>query len=360
MEKILKIKVSADKGLEFEELKIFQQGDFNTNFLQLDFSDEINLEDLSAQINYYKADKVVVYDVITPLEKSNKIKIPSNALSSIGEVYIGITLKKGQDEIITLDGLVRYIVCQTIAGIVVEQIIPSENLKSSIYELIEVIEKLLKNSKVELQNKADEEIERIKENSNSQIELIETSGNTQIAAVKSQSTKEKEAITSHAAAEKNKVTVEGEKQKNIVETSMQGFDENVAEKTNTFNSNVSEKIKEVNEAGEEQLGKIEATGIENKQDKVDNNLQTISKNIVGAINENSEKVSVNTGSPILTDISVSGTKNRDSIYTYNGKIYECLNTNEDTTPTVANYELISNEKLSNIRLGNYILSVEEE
>lgn len=146
MKRILKIKLDLEKGVEFSEEKIFTQGDLNTHFLNITLPEELDLTNKKMQINFIKANKEVVHEIIDTLKKENEIKITNNVLDTPGKVYIEFSIKNGTTEILTINNFAYFIVRQTVNGANIVTL-PGENTINFIDRKINELKEYIKTEK---------------------------------------------------------------------------------------------------------------------------------------------------------------------------------------------------------------------
>lgn len=161
MKRVFSIKVNINKGVTYEEEMIFTQGDNQTHYLKIIFEDEINFSGKTMKINFIRPNKTSVFTMITNIGKINEVLVPNNALNIIGDVLIEIVLLEGE-KILTVNKLARFVVTETTAGSNLEMI-PGNELISEMNNLIVELNRLLTESKKEINDLTDNKKEEINE-----------------------------------------------------------------------------------------------------------------------------------------------------------------------------------------------------
>ena len=140
--RIMNVEISIN-GIKTVRLEDATQGDKNTHFFDLVFTNDIELEGYELQVYYLPPFPATVplVDTFSDPQKSMQIVIPPNALKRNGEVTVEFALSKN-NELITINRNLTFEVVKTTNGTSLTAY-PEGTLKETISQQIEKIKNLL-------------------------------------------------------------------------------------------------------------------------------------------------------------------------------------------------------------------------
>lgn len=272
--RIMNVEISIN-GIKTVRLEDATQGDKNTHFFDLVFTNDIELEGYELQVYYLPPFPATVplVDTFSNPQKSMQIVIPPNALKRNGEVTVEFALSKN-NELITINRNLTFEVVKTTNGTSLTAY-PEGTLKETISQQIEKIKNLLAQT--------DGKINEYNQNATEKTTSFNNNYDEKLKAFNSNDV-EKTSTFNDNAAKKLKEYNDNDTSKmeiynNNADSKLKTYNDNDNLKTKEYNQNASAKFEEYNnnhaQKIEESLSNIDE--YVNNNSKVDIDKYVISK-----------------------------------------------------------------------------------
>ena len=224
--RIMNVEISIN-GIKTIRLEDATQGDKNTHFFDLVFTNDIELEGYELQVYYLPPFPATVplVDTFSDPQKSMQIVIPPNALKRNGEVTVEFALSKN-NELITINRNLTFEVVKTTNGTSVTAY-PEGHLKETIAQQIERIKTLLAdtdNKINEYNQNATEKIEQYNNNSTEKLKNFNNNHELKLKSYNDNSTKKLDEFNSN------------------VKIKTEAYDDNHNKKLAAYNENVENQV----------------------------------------------------------------------------------------------------------------------
>lgn len=257
MERKIEIEVSL-KGLDIEETAKFCQGDKNTQFMDINFLEDIELENYTLQVLYlppYPA-TIPYFDTFSELKKQMTIPIPNRVLERNGKVKVELTLSK-QPNVITINKSFEFEVIKTMNSTCLTAY-PEGDIKETIAQQIEKVQKIVE--------QAQDKIDEYNQNTLGKVEEFNNNSSEKLNSFNTNFNEKLKEYNDNTGVKTNEFNT-------LVNTSTENFNTNADEKLNSFNENYTKKTDEFNK---------NATAIFN------NASQNLDEKVLQALNQASE------------------------------------------------------------------------
>ena len=230
MERKIEIEVSL-KGLDIEETAKFCQGDKNTQFMDINFLEDIELENYTLQVLYlppYPA-TIPYFDTFSELKKQMTIPIPNRVLERNGKVKVELTLSK-QPNVITINKSFEFEVIKTMNSTCLTAY-PEGDIKETIAQQIEKVQKIVE--------QAQDKIDEYNQNTLGKVEEFNNNSSEKLNSFNTNFNEKLKEYNDNTGVKTNEFNT-------LVNTSTENFNTNADEKLNSFNENYTKKTDEFN------------------------------------------------------------------------------------------------------------------